>query len=1115
MKKWTFLLVVTIWATGMTAQNVGINTPNPTEMLHLRTDSTKLALRLDSKKSGESGFNYDATIGTPTTVQNFVLDTQYIDWTDLDFTKIVTSDNSRLNSPQLEIYPEIANPVRIQFSVNPSIPSNATITNITLNAEWRRFGTFAGELRIGSIYLKKASNGLLLLSFGFEKITSSTDQSVAIPYQQVHNPVTPDMLNLGDVYISLVNLHSVSPGLSRLEIDRLWLEVEYSVPADGSENEYWTAGVKEGTFKISHSPNLNSGLFLSIDEIGTTQLKELKITKNAGPGKVLTSNDEGRASWSNLPSTNVNSLNDLIDASANSKNIFIGQSAGDSTTTGQYNTGAGLFALQDNTSGASNTAIGYLSLSSNLTGSNNTAIGTTALDQNTVGQHNTAIGTASLGDNIGGIHNTGTGSYTLGNNSSGNYNTGLGSYALSENINGQSNTATGSDALLANISGSQNSAFGRNALKLNDSGNYNTGIGYAALLNNTSGNNNLAIGRDALLNNVANSRSTAIGYRSMIYANNSNVENMTYNTAIGYEALLGHYSITINTGIHNTAIGDHALYLNSSGSNNTSVGSSNLSTNTIGYDNVSIGNKALQLNTEGFRNTAIGSESMYSNTTGSRNTAIGKLALFFNKGNIGSTAIGFEAMFNADNRINNPITTSNTAVGYQALYGSVNPGVNTGTANTALGAGTLRNNSYGSFNTAIGTNALLSNEENSRSTAVGYYAMKNAGNTNTGYDTYNTAIGYSALEGSGTVSANLGTYNTAVGDVAMNQNTSGSSNTALGAESLFNNTTGHDNTSIGRRAMYNNTTGTNNTIIGNFALFENTSGDFNVALGNDALLNNTTGNFNLALGSNALFDNTTGGANVAVGSFAMEESTTSAENTAVGKGAMQFNTTGSENTAIGFLTGPTSTSNVINQCTFLGTKSSLSTSRTNVTMVGFGLNGTFCTGNNQLLLGNAAITQIRAQVSSITTYSDARIKLNIADDVKGLDFINRLRPVTYNQDPILLHRILGTPDSLVNQVDHSQIQCTKFIGFLAQEVDAAAKASGFDFPGIDKPEHDNEVYSLRYVDFIMPMTKAIQELSEENTALSEKYKSLLLKMEALEAKMEQMVSISSGSSFNN
>lgn len=141
-------------------------------------------------------------------------------------------------------------------------------------------------------------------------------------------------------------------------------------------------------------------------------------------------------------------------------------------------------------------------------------------------------------------------------------------------------------------------------------------------------------------------------------------------------------------------------------------------------------------------------------------------------------------------------------------------------------------------------------------------------------------------------------------------------------------------------------------------------------------------------------------------------------------------------------------------------------------MLGYGITNGQCTGDHQVLLGNTAVSQIRAQVTNITAYSDARFKLNIKDDVKGLSFILKLKPITYNQDPTILHRIWGTPDSLVSKINHSEIQKQRFIGFLAQDVERAAKESGFDFPGIDVPKNEKETYSLRYVDFIMPIFKS-------------------------------------------
>ncbi|HYK43761.1 MAG TPA: hypothetical protein VEV83_01240, partial [Parafilimonas sp.] len=61
---------------------------------------------------------------------------------------------------------------------------------------------------------------------------------------------------------------------------------------------------------------------------------------------------------------------------------------------------------------------------------------------------------------------------------------------------------------------------------------------------------------------------------------------------------------------------------------------------------------------------------------------------------------------------------------------------------------------------------------------------------------------------------------------------------------------------------------------------------------------------------------------------------------------------------------------------------------------------------------------------------------------------------------------------------------------IAQEVDAAAQKINYDFSGIDKT---GAIWGLRYSEFVMPLIKAVQELSAENTEL----KSRLDKIEAL------------------
>jgi FtsZ-binding cell division protein ZapB len=224
----------------------------------------------------------------------------------------------------------------------------------------------------------------------------------------------------------------------------------------------------------------------------------------------------------------------------------------------------------------------------------------------------------------------------------------------------------------------------------------------------------------------------------------------------------------------------------------------------------------------------------------------------------------------------------------------------------------------------------------------------------------------------------------------------------------------------------------------------------------------------------------------------------------VGTYALQYHQTGHNNTALGYNAGRGNSGVNFSSCTFIGANSYLTTSRTNVTLLGTGIADGLCTGDNQVLLGNTSVAQIRAQVGSITTYSDKRFKFNIQEDVPGLNFINRLKPVTYQQNPEILHQIWGTPDSIVKQIDHSEIKQKRFIGFLAQDVEKAAQECNWNFPGIDVPRNEKEVYSLRYVDFIMPLVKSVQELNAQNEKLQSENAGLKVRMEKLEKENAEM-----------
>ena len=51
-------------------------------------------------------------------------------------------------------------------------------------------------------------------------------------------------------------------------------------------------------------------------------------------------------------------------------------------------------------------------------------------------------------------------------------------------------------------------------------------------------------------------------------------------------------------------------------------------------------------------------------------------------------------------------------------------------------------------------------------------------------------------------------------------------------------------------------------------------------------------------------------------------------------------------------------------------------------------------------------------------------------------------------------------------------------GLIAQDVEKAAEEAGYDFSGVQVPDNPEDLYSLRYSDFVIPLVKAVQELAD-------------------------------------
>lgn len=399
-----------------------------------------------------------------------------------------------------------------------------------------------------------------------------------------------------------------------------------------------------------------------------------------------------------------------------------------------------------------------------------------------------------------------------------------------------------------------------------------------------------------------------------------------------------------------------------------------------------------------------------------------------------------------------------------------------GTRNTFIGSNAGSSNTTGSRNTALGNRTLASNTTGWLNTAIGESAL--AANT---YGTTNTAVGVATLEYNTT-----GQGNTGCGFRALNQNVTGQWNTACGYQTLFSNNTGERNSAFGYEALLYNYNGTYNTAGGFHSMRNNTSGSINTAYGYYSLFTNTTGNWNTATGHQALYFNN-GTANTADGLNALYNNISGSNNTAVGKDAMFYSTAGSLNTIIGHASG---CNNGYNPSNFAA----------------FGYNaGHLGNNSNTIEIGNSSVTWIGGN-PLWSTYSDERIKDNIQSNVPGLSFITKLNPVTYNLNIHRQNEICGIKDTneWEGKYDIEKIVQT---GFLAQEVEQAAKECNYDFNGVHAPSGNAKLYSVQYASFVVPLVKSVQELSKENEELKAEVRIQKSENNELKSRIERLESV--------
>ena len=397
-----------------------------------------------------------------------------------------------------------------------------------------------------------------------------------------------------------------------------------------------------------------------------------------------------------------------------------------------------------------------------------------------------------------------------------------------------------------------------------------------------------------------------------------------------------------------------------------------------------------------------------------------------------------------------------------------------GTSSIMLGDATTGTIDAADYNTGVGVDVFAALTSGDYNSVLGF----SAGNDiTTGHS--NTIIGADAG-----AKITTGAYNTAVGRASLDACTTADSNTAVGWTSLGLTTTGAGNTAVGSDAGAAITTGANNVIMGYLAGDALTTGESSTFIGKSAGSSLTTSADNIAIGFGALDAansastsqcivigvDAAGGAlagynNVFIGYTSALAATSAFENTSVGGKSLKALTTGDYNVCLGFEAGDAITSGSNN--IIVGYQAGKSGSP----------GGAITTASNILSLGDENIATANIQVDW-TVASDKRDKTDVESLNMGLDFINKLEPITYRWDKRSKY---SDDQSVTPDGAHKEEQLD--VGFLAQDVEALEKEYGYDFDNktnlTTQLSEDNQMYGLKYSKFVPMLVKSIQELTTQ------------------------------------
>ena len=644
-------------------------------------------------------------------------------------------------------------------------------------------------------------------------------------------------------------------------------------------------------------------------------------------------------------------------------------------------------------------------------------------------------------------------------------------------------TATGNGALA--LGGS--STTGSEALAV---GNYAVASGSESVAIGSSNSNTTH-----LKTNATSAYAIALGHRAQAVGLNAitigwqaeaGTSTKAYSVAIGSQAM-SQYEKSVALGYTATTTADRQLMLGATGTN----GFTSIRVGNTGYtpsDNLDLATKAYVDSASGGGGggtdylAAEGTDTTAATATGTSAVAAGYDA---DAGGAYSVSLGYQA---------NAAMTSSIAIGYLANASVGNQTVAIGQAadaqgtyGIALGLNSEANQNYsaaiGYFATASQANQLMlgrnSNTNGFTSIRVGntsYYPSDNMDLATKAYVDNNAGLPATIATGSGAGSALAG----------------GSNSVALGQSS---NASANNTVAIGRIARASSA---GSIAIGDSAYARGSNSNGSIAIGIAADANGTTNPIAIGAWSDA------GNYSTAVGCGYSSNVRCYAAYTSSAFGYKAV-AGGNYQVAVG---GFSYANN--NNAHAVG----YSTTANGVNANAFGYQATAY--QNEFVLGNSSINNLKCQDTSITGVSDSRDKTNITALTLGLDFVNNIEPKAFNKnnrseyytaayDEPTLETTEGIEQSYTfDQTAYeagTQKTSKREFGFIAQDVAAQLPAEYSDARLTYSETEDNygfDVQRFTIGDMTPILWKALRELSNKHDQLQTDYDALLARVVALE-----------------